>query len=252
MKRRAVAGLLVAGAAGAALAVLPDAAPSPARATGTRTGVRTPAARPGPEGTRPESTRPEEPAPRAGRRPRERGSEARRAKRALRDRIANIERCSSGHGLRVAHPVELIRLVPPPQRERIAAILDRGRRRVRAVLELPFRGGPGVFQARVWLREAVRHRVGSGRDDRPLEPRGDIAAILEARDARVPGRAETYGEAIARILAEVRAEVGQALSEEQQGSWFGRTRLLPGVVDGCLDPARVLLRAKRAAHADRD
>jgi len=102
----------------------------------------------------------------------------------------------------------------PTQRTRIEDAVARGKERIEEVLKIPDETGRSPSEQRAEakkkLEEAVKSGPGAGG---LLAFAGDL---MSYREKKIPGRGETYGQAIDRIRKETREEISGALDTQQQ------------------------------------
>ncbi|MHC4941256.1 MAG: hypothetical protein ACYTHK_20170 [Planctomycetota bacterium] len=107
------------------------------------------------------------------------------------------------------------------QAARVEDAVERGKHRVEEILKIPDDTGKSPFERRKELREKMKEASKTGKWQEIT------AAAMSAHNYRnktMPGRNETYGEAIKGIRDETRAEISQNLSEEQKKE-FEDTRI---------------------------
>jgi hypothetical protein len=100
------------------------------------------------------------------------------------------------------------------QRARVEDAVARGRQRVDEILKIPDETGKSPSEqraeARKKLEEAMKNGSGTGG---VLAFAGDF---MSYREKKIPGRGETYGEAIDRVRKDTREEIAGALDTKQE------------------------------------
>jgi hypothetical protein len=113
----------------------------------------------------------------------------------------------------------------PTQQARVEDAVGRGRQRIEDVLKIPDETGKSPFERRADARKKLEEAV------KGAQPGGVLALatdLVSYRDRKIPGRNETYGDAIDRIRNDTRDEIRGSLSATQQET-FDQTN-----VDGLL------------------
>jgi hypothetical protein len=126
------------------------------------------------------------------------------------------------------------------QEDRIAAVIENGRRSVEEILKVPDGSGTSPYVRRQELRGKVREAVRTGQWQEVI----DAMRMPRVRRQTIPGRNTTYGEEIARIVDETRAEIVRNLDRDQQQE-FGNTEVDPMLTPGGVDPGEVIAWAKK-------
>jgi len=115
----------------------------------------------------------------------------------------------------------------PTQADRVRDAIDRGRRRVEAILKIPDETGRSPFERREEQRRRIREAVKSGEH-------GDVLKLAQemrsAHQRPIPGRDATYAQEVARVRRETREEIGASLDQKQRKE-FAETNI-DGLVGG--------------------
>jgi len=102
------------------------------------------------------------------------------------------------------------------QRVRVQSAVERGRERIEAVLKIPDETGKSPYERRQEQRKKLDEAVRAGKAGTIFSFAGNL---LAEKTKKIPGRNESYGQAIDRIKKETREEIGGALSTDQEKSF---------------------------------
>jgi hypothetical protein len=109
------------------------------------------------------------------------------------------------------------------QAARVEDAVARGKQRVEEILKIPDETGKSPFERRQELRKKVKEASKTGKWQELT------AAAMSAHSYRnklIPGRSQTYGEAVKGITEETRTEIAQNLNEQQKKE-FEDTKIDP-------------------------
>lgn len=152
-------------------------------------------------------------------------TEPNREPSSLEERIAKLEReqktLRAGHGMprvsdRFAGNMDDLATqlsLTSTQRTRIEDAVARGRQRIEDILKIPDETGKSPFERRAEARKKMEEAM------KNPEPGGVLAFatdLMSSRSRKIPGRNETYAEAINRVRKETRDEISSALDATQR------------------------------------
>jgi hypothetical protein len=101
------------------------------------------------------------------------------------------------------------------QRARVEDAIARGRARIEDILKIPDETGKSPYERRA----EARKRIEEAMKNPPQEGHGLLAFatdMMSHRDRKIPGRGETYSDAIERVRKETREEVSNTLDSKQR------------------------------------
>ena len=109
------------------------------------------------------------------------------------------------------------------QTARVEDAVERGKRRVEEIMSIPDATGTTPLQRRKELRKKIADAQKTGKYQQV------VSAAMSAqnyRNTKIPGRNETYGQAIKAVQDDTRAEIAQNLNDSQKKD-FEDTRIDP-------------------------
>jgi hypothetical protein len=148
--------------------------------------------------------------------------------RTIEERVARLERSAAQRaspapwhgGKRFARSVDDLERelgLQAAQRSRIEVAIETGRRRIDDLLRIPDETGKSPQEQKAEARRKIQEAM---KNPQPGAVLAFTADLLSYRERRIPGRAETYGQAVDRIKKETREEIATSL-DAQQAEAFG-------------------------------